>query len=183
MMKKWFLGFMLLTQAAMAQQVTPPSTGSITTLSVNGTSVGNGADTTEDTLMTYTVPANTLVNVGDMLHIIAGGTFAATTDNKTVRVRFGGVSGVAVSLPNGSAAGQTGWYVDAYITKTGASTQSYVSGGLSSTNANGTTSGTASKTDTATQDIVVTGRNVTSSAAGSITCQMLVVQYIKAPGT
>src|SRR6185369_2057528 len=54
-------------------------------------SVGNGADTTEDTLQTFSIPAATLRTVGDRLRIVAGGTYGATTDSKTVKVKIGGV--------------------------------------------------------------------------------------------
>jgi len=182
-MRKLLFAFLVLSQPALAQQVIAPSSGSVISLYANGTSVGNGADTTEDTLMTYTLPANTLANVGDAIHIIAGGTFAGTTDNKTARVRFGGIAGVAIGAPNGATTGQLTWYIDGWIVKTGSNTQSFISGGQTTTNNNGSLTGTASKTDTATNDIVVTGRNVTASSASSITCQTLLVQYVKASGT
>jgi hypothetical protein len=58
-----------------------------TQLSVAG--VGNGADTTEDTLFTYSLPANTLANVGQEVDIEAWGSVAASSATKTVRVYFG----------------------------------------------------------------------------------------------
>lgn len=58
-----------------------------TQLSVAG--VGNGADTSEDTLFTFSLPANTLSNVGQEVDIEAWGSVAATSATKVVKVYFG----------------------------------------------------------------------------------------------
>lgn len=58
-----------------------------TQLSVAG--VGNGADTSEDTLFTYSLPANTLANVGQEVDIEAWGSVTATSATKVVKVYFG----------------------------------------------------------------------------------------------
>lgn len=64
------------------------SDGRLTTdLSVAG--VGNGADTTEDTLFTRTLAANSLSANGQFVEIEAWGSVAATSATKTVRVYFG----------------------------------------------------------------------------------------------
>ncbi len=147
-------------------------------LSVDGVLVGNGADTTEDTLKTVTLAAKTLNKVGDTIHISAGGTFAASTDVKTLRVKFGGT---AVISPPGVAAGEIKWGVDIWITKTGLNTQSYNAIGrvLNSSN-DGTSSGTLAITETAAIAVVVTGQNATNSVASSVTVQMLRVELIHA---
>lgn len=54
----------------------------------NVASVGNGADTTEDTLMSFSFPSGTL-KAGDVLEINAWGTGVNTANATTVRAYFG----------------------------------------------------------------------------------------------
>lgn len=155
----------------------PATPTKITRLNLTTTSVGNGADTTEDTLQSFTIPANTLVNVGDTLRIIAGGVFAASTDNKTVRVKLGGT---AISSPTGITAGSIRWGVEAWVVKTGSNTQSYLSTGATVSGTQGTDTFTLSLTDTSTIALTITGQNSTNSSANSVTCRFLIVELQKA---
>lgn len=152
-------------------------------LYTTGASVGNGADTTEDTLQTFSVPGNTLLATGDKLHIVAGGTFAATTDTKTVRLKFGGIGGTTISAPVGSAGGQVFWAIDAYVSRTGSATFTRIALGRVLNNASdGTNVAAGAALDlTVAQTIIVTGQNSTSSSAGSIACAYLQVDLVKAP--
>ena len=144
-----------------------------------GASAGNGPDTTEDVLQSYSLPAGTLANVGDIVHIVAGGTFAATTDTKAVNLRFGGIAGVIGCNPSGASVALTRWAFEAWMVKTGTSTQSFISIG----HCNGTTSGTSSNTsalnDTLPIQIVVTGRNSTNPVAGSVSAQYFTVEALQ----
>lgn len=58
-------------------------------LAVNATEVGN-VGTGVDDLMTYTLPANTILNAGESLEIEAGFTFAANGNNKQIALLIGG---------------------------------------------------------------------------------------------
>lgn len=60
------------------------------TLKVNTSQVGNGADLTEDDLMSFTVPANTLSSNGDYLEVDCWGEFANNGNTKTLQTYFGG---------------------------------------------------------------------------------------------
>lgn len=149
-------------------------------LYTTGTSVGNGADTTEDTLQTYTLPAGVLVNIGDTLHIVAGGVYISSTDTKTARIRWG--STVILANPIGLAAGVTTWFADMWVVKTGVNAQSYISSAVELNAAvNGVRNGVATETDTAGIIIKVSGQNGTNSVLNSITCQMYTVLFIPAP--
>lgn len=172
-MKKLAVALLLIASSASAQVITPAPSG-FQRLYVTGTSVGNGADTTEDTLQTYTISAGQLANVGDVIHLRTGGTLAASTDAKAVRLKVG--NQLVASLAS-SAAGVTAWALEATIIKTGANGQSYV--GWSIPNSAGGTSkaGTLTLTDTSTIQILVTGQNTTNPVAGSVTAQMLIVDY------
>lgn len=149
-------------------------------LYLTGASVGNGADTTEDLLQSFTIPANTLGAVGDTIHVVAGGSFAASTDSKTANIRFGGISGNLLGTCTGSAAGTVSWYLEAWITKTGTTAQSFSTvGTVINATTGGTKSGTTVLDETNTIQLVVTGKNATNSVANSVTCQFMFVELLK----
>lgn len=79
--------------------------------------VGSG----EDTLQTYSVPANTLAANGDTLSGTVSGTFAATGNNKTLRIRFG--SSLIFEGPAFSDASGADWVLRFEIIRTGSATQ------------------------------------------------------------
>jgi hypothetical protein len=163
---------------AHAQLITNPPSG-FQRLFSQGASSGNGADLTEDTLTTcstYSLPANTLANVGDTIRIVAGGKLGATTDARTYKVKLGSLIVVAVAT---SLAVATDWYAELSITKTGASTQSYSAIATSLGIVAFARSGTASLTDTAPIAVTVTGQNATNTVAGSVTCQMIIVDLMR----
>lgn len=86
-------------------------------LTQNFTAVGNvGAG--EDTLMSYTVPANVWGTDGDRLELVAFGTFAANANAKNLKLKFG-----ATAIVNTGALGFNGtsWQVRCTIIRTGAS--------------------------------------------------------------
>ncbi len=56
---------------------------------LNGFGKGTTAVTTEETLMSYTLPADSLSSDGKGLRIIAWGTTAYNTNKKTIRIKFG----------------------------------------------------------------------------------------------
>jgi hypothetical protein len=152
--------------------------GTTTALNVNTTPVSTGADTTEDTLFTYTIPANTLSAVGDTIHVMAKGICLASTDSKQTRLRLNGV--IVASLINNLAA-QTTWIMEVWITKTGASAQSVTSLIVSATNNVVSANAQQTITDTAVITLTVTGQNTTAATAASITAQHLLVSVMRAP--
>lgn len=169
----WLLAFLLLPMQVSAQSISAGSSG-LTNLFNTSASVGNGADTTEDTLQTFVVPAGQLANVGDRLVIELGGTLGATTDNKTVRVKLNG--GASIGTITVSAAAQVFWVSHIVVMKTGASTQSTIALAGAS-NIVAALNGLQTVTDTATITITVTGQNITNSVAGSIVCRYMTVDY------
>lgn len=119
-------------------------------LTVITTQTGNTL-TGEDDLASYSVPANTLAVNGQSLWFEAWGTFAANSNSKTVRVRFGTTGTNLISTLTGVLNGG-GWSVRGRIIRTGAATQK----------ANGTA--IASASGTADSD-TVTGLDQTLSGA------------------
>lgn len=77
--------------------------------------VGNGADTTDDTLFTYSLPANSLDANGKTVRIHAWGKFAANTNGKTMKSWFGGTGYVPEGDGNGF--NNIGWVADMEVTR------------------------------------------------------------------
>jgi hypothetical protein len=173
------VGALLFVPQTHAQTIVSSPAGTVQPLYSNGTVVGNGADTTEDTLMSFTIAASQLVNVGDRIHIYASGKFGATgtSDAKAPRLKVGGTT---VSVPNTTGTAAGAWTIDAVVMKTGSSTQSYGALATGTAGANGTGSGTLALTDTNTIAVLVTGQDSTNANANAVTCQIFSVDYIRA---
>jgi hypothetical protein len=138
--------------------------------------IGNGADVTEDTLFTVTLPANSLDIVGRQVFVEAYGTFAATsTTTKVIKVYFG--STVLVTF-SGTTTQAGAWALMATITKTAAGQQTAMI--LNDTTVTGSlvrsiTTASPSEADTAGIIIKVTGQVTGSSTANVSLCNCLTV--------
>jgi hypothetical protein len=145
------------------------------TLYANGTVAGNGADLTADTLMTFTMAASQLKNVGDVLRIRANGRFASSTDVKTAVLKLGNQVLTTTTSVNGVVI----WWIEVDVMKTASNAQTFGStGGMNGTGNSGATNGTATQTDTNALTILLTGQNATNSVANSVTCQYFNIEYI-----
>ena len=80
----------------------------------------SNAGVAETDLITYTLPANTLAVNGQRIHIRVIGTSAATANNKTFTLYFGGV---AIATVGPTALNNEPWSYDAVVARTGASAQ------------------------------------------------------------
>jgi hypothetical protein len=89
------------------------------TLTTNTTAVGN-VGSGADTLISYSLPKNTLSNDGDVLEIVAYGTQASNANNKTIKLVFG-----TTELFTTGAVASNGkdWEIRCTITRTAAATQ------------------------------------------------------------
>jgi hypothetical protein len=160
------LALLLLAIApASAQTVTMGMTGQTTMLFNSTAVVGNGVDTTEDTLYTATIPAGTLANVGSAIHFVMRGTAAASTDVKVIRLKFGGTNVAALT---NNAVGQATWWFDVWLWKTGSNTQFTVAVANNAGNNTTNATSTAAIADTAAITVLVTGQNSTNSVLNSI---------------
>jgi len=138
-------------------------------LNVNTTQVGN-TGSAETNLSSYTLPANTLVNVGDTLRITAIFKPAVNVNTRTYRIYFGGVQIGGVSTGTGSA-----MRFEALITRTGANSQEVSCLNISGTNA--TIAATASDL-TSPISIQCTGQGVATS---DIVQRLLLVELLPTP--
>lgn len=123
--------------------------------------VGNGADTTDDTLFSYTLPANALgASSGRALRIKAFGKRAAGGGNNVVKIFFGATA-VAISAATATAADT--WEAEAVVWRSGANTQlgwgrTVVAAVVAENNA------TPAETETGAITIKVTGSDAGSNA-------------------
>jgi hypothetical protein len=138
--------------------------------------IGNGADTSEDTLFSVTLPPNALDIVGRQILIEAYGSVAATSATKNARIYFGSTSLTTAFVGTTTQAGI--WNINALITKTGPSTQSafvaldYTIGSPAVPRVSTILSPT--EADTAGIIIKVTGQSSVATA-GLVTCNLLTV--------
>lgn len=137
--------------------------------------IGNGADATDDTLFTYSLPANSLDATGRQIVIEAFGKFAANGNNKTVKLWFGTTmvfsSGVVTT-------NNLGWWAMMRLTKTGASTQIGIGfgvGGAAIWSVAVPMAGT--ETDTGAITIKVTGASPTTGAASDVLGNAMTIRY------
>lgn len=91
-------------------------------LNTQYTAVGNTADTNEDNLMSYTVPANVLGSNGDSLHIEAWGDFANSVNTKRLKLKFGATTIVDSTALAFNTTVRV-WRISCDIIRTGAATQ------------------------------------------------------------
>lgn len=89
-------------------------------INLQASSVGN-VGIGEDTLHTYTMPANTLVETGRGLYIRATGQAANNANTKTYKLKFGSQI-ISVAIPTSVASDFT---VEAWIVRTGLDAQYY----------------------------------------------------------
>lgn len=135
------------------------ATGVLTT---NTTSVNSPADTNENDLWSYTLPANTLSANGKGVRVYAWGTTAANTNTKTMRPYFAGsnMTGIATTTSGAS------WFLEMVVLRTGASSQIAAVRNLVNANAVVVAGGPTGNGDTTTALIIkVTGQSGTGTAA------------------
>ncbi|WP_292071127.1 glycosyl hydrolase family 28-related protein [Mesorhizobium sp.] len=141
-------------------------------VSRNTGSAATTAVTTQEDLMSYTIPANVL-KPGQTVRLTAWGTTAANANTKTVRLWFGGNS----VIDHNGAWNAIPWRLVADIYVTGSNAQEYSTVGWPSANTQSVRQGTLTVTDTATIIVKATGQNGTASA-GDITCQGFRVEVL-----
>lgn len=134
------------------------------------TGVGNGVDTTEDVLYTFSLPANSLTVTGQVIEVSASGTLANNGNNKTVKLYFGSQ---VYSLGLVTTANVV-WTAKLTITRTGSNAQLILGEGMINATPIARALLTGAETDTAAIVIKVTGQSGTA-AANNIVAKMMTV--------
>jgi hypothetical protein len=138
--------------------------------------IGNGADTSEDTLFTVTLPPGAFDIVGRQILIDAYGSVSATSATKDARIYFGTTS--LTTAFHGTTTQSGIWSISALITKTGPNAQTsfvaldYTIGSPAVPRVSTILSPT--EVDTAGITIKVTGQSSVATA-GLVTCNLLTV--------
>lgn len=150
-----------------------------TVINTNLTAVGNTADTNEDNLITYSLPASTLTTTGMGVRVTGWGTTANNADTKTLKFYFG--SAVGSSALTASIAGR--WWAQANVFRTGSSTQDAIvalTGGA--TSLADADFAALTETDTSAITIKFTGQ-ASAANANDIIQEGMMVELLGVPGT
>lgn len=138
--------------------------------------VATTAVTTEETLFTYTLPANTVAASGKGIRIIAAGSVAADNHVKTIRLKINGgliIYNIVSANPNGLK-----WSIDVTAIRSGAAT-SVITGKMTIGAVNeAVILITPAITWTNANAITVTGQNGTAAAL-DIVSSLTVVELLK----
>lgn len=148
-------------------------------LSKNVTPVGTGADTTEDLLMSYPLPAGTLVDNGQGIRVTAFGTGVNTADATTLRAYFGATVLLAKVL---TVSQNNKWKCVFEVLRTGASSQL----AMCKTEDGGASANVVGRMDLTTPaeilsgivTIKLTGQRAVSSVANSIQQYAMFVELL-----
>ncbi len=146
-------------------------------IQTNGGGSGNGADTTDDTLFAYTMPAHSLDQQNRGIIIEAWGDLAANGNNKTVKLWLGTATICTTGI---IATTGGGWWLRAVAIKDGAgNNQACTSFGVvGAAVVPGASLNLTSQTDTAPIILKVTGASPTSGAANDVLGYGMTVQFM-----
>ena len=136
--------------------------------------VGNAADTTDDVLFTYSLPASSLNAAGRTIRVSCFGGTAANGNNKTVKLWFGSevVSSGVVTSNNKN------WSASLLIGRTGTSTQMVNGNMLVDTTPITGYVAAGAETETAAITIKCTGASGTTGAANDVLGKGMTVEFL-----
>lgn len=146
-------------------------------LSVQTTAVSNGT-TVETDLLTYALAASKLATTGAGVFYRMWGTTTNNANTKTLKVYFGSTAHISLAL-TASQAGR--WVVDAYVYRTGASTQDVSMVLVETTAALAAAKGAhviATDTQTDTSAITLKCTGTSNTASSDINCEGMIVQFL-----
>lgn len=144
--------------------------------------IGNGADATDDTLMTCALPAKLFDVPGRCVTVQAWGTTLGGAVVKTVQFKFGAAALQSVIVEPSGGTGAGSWQFFVQIFKVSANVQAllYQADGtgtptsvLGLSSGRGLLNGAGAEVDTAAIPLVITGKG--PSTAGQVLCNGMVV--------
>jgi hypothetical protein len=139
------------------------------------TGTGNGNDTTEDTLQTFSLPASSLDIAGRTLQIVASGSLANNSHSKTARLYFG----ASIVATTGAQTGANiGWQLQLQVQKAASNSQiGFYSPIVGTTHGGISLPQAGTETDTGAITIKVTGQTGTA-AANDVVLNSLVIEAL-----
>lgn len=160
---------------------------------VSAAGVGNNADTTDDVLMVFALPASAFDIAGRQLNINAAGNFANNSHNKQVKIWIGtsaqtvGAAIVSSGMTAICATGvvttaNTGWEASVQVTKYGAAASNTQQASGSQSACGTTHLGTSAPqsltmTESGAIYVAVTGASGTTGAANDVLAMLLDVAW------
>lgn len=146
-------------------------------LSKNVTPVGNGADTTEDNLMTYALAGGTLATNAQGVRVTAWGDGVSTAEATTLRGYFGAT---LLTTRIFTASQANTWRVVFEVFRTGATTQTATGAVWQGGNTNVTIQTNAAPAETLSGAVTIkfTGQRAVSSTANSVRQLGMVVEFL-----
>ena len=170
------------TSGTLTYTLTPVRTNvrspedNVAVIEVKATAAGTAADTALTTLATGTIPAGTLKNVGDTVHILAAFRTGATANNKTLHLKVGATTFASAAAGHNAKVG----ILEAWVTKSGFNTQELVCRGQVSTTVIEPTRTALTETEGADIPVLAQGTNGTA-AANDIVFTSMIARYIPVP--
>lgn len=149
-----------------------------------GGSVGNAADTTDDTLFAHIIAAGEFATLFPSaqpyglggVRITAWGTSAANGNNKTVKIFFGSLTAISTGVVTISA---KTWVARAIILRTGVSTQKVIGEAISDATPIAASAQDHTQDETAAITVKVTGASPTTGAASDILGKGMTVEALR----
>lgn len=145
-------------------------------LSASVTAVGT-TTTVEQTLMTYTLPANRLATDGDAVRVVCWGQTFANNNSKTIKVYFGNSSISTASFASDLSPNGKKWQIELIAMRSGAATQMVT--GRASVDGTGVVIYTNEGTDALTAAVTVKCTGTTLQSIRDVTAQGMLVEQIK----
>lgn len=156
------------------------------TLAWSVADVGTDANTNEKVLKAYTIPADMLNVNGIRLKFRYFGFFAATGNNKTIRLRLGTVTltGTIVYTIGPTGFNNTGWVIEGTLTRRNTDAQDVsawmLEDGVTVANLTDIQQNSAANDDAAAMLLELTGQNA-AAAANDIVCSGHWIEWYAAP--
>ena len=169
-----------LTNKTLTDSIHNAGTGTETlrpqgVINVDTTAAGTTAVVTEETLITYSLPLNTLSANGGGVRVKVWGTTAANTNTKTVRLYFGTL--VAASNDVTTAPNALSWVLEYTAIRIGATSEDVEGRGTIGANLQTTSFNNTAQDTGAAITIRVSGQNGTATA-NDIVAEGLLVEYL-----
>lgn len=160
---------------SLVQQIQQTSSG---LMNAQTGSVGNAADTTDDTLFSFILPANWLAAIGTNsgLRIKVWGTSAANGNNKTFKLFFGSVTAISSGVVTINA---KSWHLMATVLRSGVSTQKILGEGTSDAVDLSDSAQDGTEDETAAITVKATGASGTTGAANDLLGKGFVVEVLQ----
>lgn len=135
---------------------------------------GNGADTTEDTLASYSLPASAFTTNGQVVRVTAIGTCALNANNKVFSLYFGSEKITSGTITQNGGA----WRAELFVRRVTTNSQNVFGFAQAATTLITPVDVSGSETESAAITIKCTGQSPTTGAANDVICRHFTVEFL-----